>query len=111
MGDSADLATGNSSIGKGDGAGISESGRSDDVVLAPGAPQSAPNAGSSGGAKIQPQPGFNPTEGEGPTSPFTYNLELFRVGIRLELPATEQVQEFAKFSMGEINCFAISLKK
>ncbi len=86
------------------------------------------SSGSGGGhglattatAPVPPQQMYNDSSGGGQsggdsisnsTAGSSYNEELFRVGVRLELPSRELVQEFAKFSMGEINCFAISLKK
>ncbi|CAL8091723.1 unnamed protein product [Orchesella dallaii] len=41
----------------------------------------------------------------------TEDQDMFRIGVRLELPHKDMIQEFAKFSMGEINCFAVALKK
>lgn len=41
----------------------------------------------------------------------SHSQEMFKVGVRLELPERGVIQEFAKFSMGEINCFALALQK
>jgi len=41
----------------------------------------------------------------------TEDQDMFRIAVRLELPQRDMIQEFAKFSMGEINCFAVALKK
>lgn len=37
--------------------------------------------------------------------------DIFRVGIRLELPLRENVSSFSHFTLGEINIFALSLEK
>lgn len=138
MGDSTNTCSLPPSLGKGDGAvggevvgggGVAEQG---DGLQQVTPNQSAVSLVSSGGggngqaatatatAPVPPQQMYSDSSGgeqcggdtiSSSTAGSAYNEELFRVGVRLELPGRELVQEFAKFSMGEINCFAISLKK
>ncbi|ODM94926.1 hypothetical protein Ocin01_11754, partial [Orchesella cincta] len=82
--------------------------------VGPGTPPPYPTVMSSSSSNISiastgSQP---PTYQDAAGSNFTAeDQDMFRIGVRLELPHRDMIQEFAKFSMGEINCFAVALKK